>query len=224
MADAAEPVMARAQARLYSASMSADAPQPESDEALMQAFAAGDAAAFDMLYARHRRGLYGYLARLLPTEAGAADDLFQETWLRVARGRAAYRPRAAFRTWLFTIARHLAIDHLRRHRPVLASELLGVDAEAGDCDVDPLERIADDPSTQPDAQASARQQAQRLRDALAALPAVQREAILLREHGEHSLDEIARITGVNVETAKSRLRYAIGKLRGMLAPMKEPAP
>ncbi len=190
--------------------------QPDSDASLMQAFAGGEVAAFDALYARHRRGLHAYLSRLLPAGV-AADDLFQETWLRVARERHRYRPQAAFGTWLYTIARNLAIDQLRRHRPLLASELEAADGD-GDDDTGPLAQAPADAATQPEVQAMRREQTARLNAALAGLPAVQREAILLREQGGHSLHEIARITGVSDETAKSRLRYALNKLRRVLAP------
>ena len=206
--------------RIYSPPMSAEPDKPaeaRSDAALMAAFAAGEMAAFDALYARHRGALYAYLARLLPSSAGNVDDLFQEVWVRVTRERARYKPEAAFRTWLFTIARNLAIDLIRRHQPLLASELQHND-DAGD----PLEAIADDARPTPGEAIDGARMNQRLHDALASLPAVQREAILLREYGEHSLEDIARITGVNAETAKSRLRYALGKLRSLLMPYKEP--
>lgn len=206
--------------RLYSPPMSAAEPRAcddaRSDAALMAAFAAGEMAAFDVLYARHRRALYAYLARLLPPGAGSVDDLFQEVWIRVTRERGRYRPEAAFRTWLFTIARNLAIDLVRRHRPLLASEL-----QNAEDDGDPLERIADERRPSADEALDGKRMNARLHEALASLPAVQREAILLREYGEHSVEEIARITGVNAETAKSRLRYALGRLRSLLMPHKE---
>ncbi|MBX3685846.1 MAG: sigma-70 family RNA polymerase sigma factor, partial [Rhodocyclaceae bacterium] len=125
-------------------------------------------------------------------------------------------PEAAFRTWLFTIARNLAIDLVRRHRPLLASEL-----QNAEDDGDPLERIADERRPSADEALDGKRMNARLHEALASLPAVQREAILLREYGEHSVEEIARITGVNAETAKSRLRYALGRLRSLLMPHKE---
>ena len=207
--------------RVYSPPMSAPPPQASADSrtdaALMVAFAAGEMAAFDALYARHRGALYAYLARLLPPGTGSVDDLFQEVWIRVTRERARYRPEAAFRTWLFTLARNLAIDLIRRHRPLLASEL-----KQGDVEDDPLDALVDESRpTAEDAIDCARMQ-RRLHGALASLPAAQREAILLREYGEHSVEEIARITGVNAETAKSRLRYALAKLRSLLMPHTEP--
>ena len=208
------------QGRIYSLLMNAEpdrSAEARSDAALMAAFADGEMAAFDALYARHRGALYAYLARLLSPGAGSVDDLFQEVWIRVTRERARYRPEAAFRTWLFTIARNLTIDLVRRHRPLLASQLLH-----GDDDGDPLDRLADERRPSAEETLDAKRMNARLHGALASLPAVQREAILLREYGEHSIEDIARITGVNAETAKSRLRYALGKLRSLLMPYKEP--
>jgi RNA polymerase sigma-70 factor (ECF subfamily) len=186
-------------------------PPADSDEALMLAFAAGDLGAFEALYRRHRQGLYAFIARLLPGREVAVDDIFQEAWLAVARVRASYRPSAKFRTWLYQIARNRTIDLLREKRPLLASELWVVDDEA-----DPFGAIPDTTGPTPDVALDREQRAAALARALEALPAVQREAFLLREHGELPLEEIAMVTGVNVETAKSRLRYAVVKLRAAL--------
>ena len=177
----------------------------------MLAFAAGDMAAFDTLYGRHRRALYAFIARLLTGRDSAVDDVFQEAWLAVARSRATYRPTAKFRTWLFQIARNRTIDLLRERRPALASELTALADDA-----DPFDSIADPAAISPDAAIDRADKAAAIAQALAALPAVQREAFLLREHGDMPLEDIARVTGVNVETAKSRLRYAVAKLRAAL--------
>jgi len=178
----------------------------------MLAFARGDMAAFDVLYARHRNALHAFIARLLPTTREVAvDDVFQEAWLAVTRVRTSYRPTAMFRTWLFQIARNRAIDLLREKRPLLASELATTDNEP-----DPFAMLPDLASPSPEANLVRNDQGAAILRALEALPAVQREAFLLREHGELPLEEIARVTGVNVETAKSRLRYAVAKLRAAL--------
>ena len=197
-------------AGLYSASM-LDPAAPDSDEALMLAFAAGSITAFDELYARHRRGLHAFIVRLWGSQEVAVDDVFQDAWLAVTRARASYRPSAKFRTWLYQIARNRVIDRLREKRPVLASELRGPGDEG-----DFLDALPDSGSDAPERALERSDQAAALASALTALPAVQREVFLLRMEGDLSLGEIAHLTGVSLETAKSRLRYSIAKLRAAL--------
>ena len=176
------------------------------DEDLMLAYAAGDAAAFDMLYARHKGGLYRYVLRQC-VHAGVAEELFQDVWMNVLRARASYVPSARFATWLYRIAHNRLIDHWRATGQV---ELVSAGA---DDDTDPLDAIAAAREVEPDAQASARERSMRLNAACAALPAMQREAFLLHQEGGLELAEIAELTGAGVETVKSRIRYAVAKLR-----------
>ena len=101
----------------------------DSDENLMLRYAAGEAAAFDLLYGRYRVRLLRYLVRLTG-QAAVAEELYQDTWSRVIDARARYEPSARFAAWLFRIAHHLAIDHLRRSRPtVSADEVLIADLD-----------------------------------------------------------------------------------------------
>lgn len=181
-----------------------------SDEALMQQYAAGVMTAFDTLYHRHRSGLYGFIWQQC-RDQGLCDEVFQDTWLRVTRSRADYQPTAAFRTWLYQIARNRLIDLLRLRKP----ELLADGADDDDASADPYAAIASNDDG-PEEALDRKQQAMALQAAISALPAVQREAFLLREHAECTLEDIARLTGVNTETAKSRLRYAVNKLRAAL--------
>jgi RNA polymerase sigma factor (sigma-70 family) len=175
-----------------------------SDESLMLAFAAGQAAAFEQLYARHRGPLYRFLDRQL-RNAALTDELFQDVWQKVIVARSTWRPEAAFATWLFRIAHNRLNDHWRalKHRPPAPS-----DAE---------ERTArvPDPHT-PERTLSDFEQRRRLQLALAELPDEQREVLLLRLEQELTLEEIGEITGVGRETVKSRLRYAMDKLRARL--------
>lgn len=177
-----------------------------SDERLMLAYRDGDAGAFDSLYARYRSRLYRHLAHQCGNPR-LAEELYQDVWLRVIRARADYEPLAKFSTWLFRIAHHRLVDHYRQ---------LGRDALAAyddDADPDSLPAAAD---ANPARLAERRDTAERLAAALDALPAPQREAFLLAEEGGLSLEEIARATGTGRETVKSRLRYALGKLRHSL--------
>lgn len=181
---------------------------PRDDDAeLMLRYQAGDARAFDALYGRHKGSLYRYLLRQVGS-ASTANDLFQEVWMRVIASRQRYTPRARFATFLFRIARNCAIDHHRRARstPVDAQEdgALAIDTA-----------FAPD-HERPDFAMESRQRLFRLERALHALPREQREAFLLHEESGLDVMQIAQITEVGVETAKSRLRYAIGKLRRSL--------
>lgn len=177
-----------------------------SDEALMQAYAAGDADAFAELYGRYRLRLYGYLKRKLGRDAGRADELFQDCWTRVIAARARYQPKARFSAWLFRIAHNLLVDRLRQasNDPVAYADPEVLAETAVDADPQPVEVLIGE------------EQQARLRAAIAALPAEQRDCYLLREDGGLDLHEIAEITGVGLETAKSRLRYAIKALRAAL--------
>jgi len=180
----------------------------DTDEALMLRYAQGDAAAFDVLYARHRGGVFRYLLRQLSGNRAAAEELFQDVWMNLIGARDRYRVEAKFTTWLYTMAHNRLIDHYRRHRPL---ELVSLDGSGGEDD-DPPE-VAAPPTAQPDRVVQARQQAARLLALLDALPAAQREAFLLQEEGGLTLEEIARVTGSDREAVKSRLRYAMDKLR-----------
>ena len=182
-----------------------DGPDP-SDESLMLAYAAGEAAAFDQLYARHRTRLYRYLLRHLRDNA-LADECFQDVWQRVVAARAGWAPDAGFATWLYTIAHHRLGDHWRalKHRPAAPA-----DAELRTA------RVAD-PDT-PERVMSEFERRRQLQRALDALPPEQREVLLLRLEQELTLEEIGAVTGVGRETVKSRLRYAMDKLRAGWAP------
>lgn len=175
-----------------------------SDEILMQAWVAGDASAFEVLYRRHRSMLYGFLMRSLGRR-DQADDCFQDVWARVIRARDGYRPEAKFSTWLLQIAHHLLIDRHRRQRPEVPLDAVS----------EPEQQPGDDGS--PEAALSQFERHRRLRQAIAALPLEQRHALLLRLDQELSLEQIGEITGAGRETVKSRLRYAMDKLKEALS-------
>ena len=176
------------------------------DEDLMLSYAAGDAAAFEALYARHKGGVYRYLVRHCGN-AGTADELFQDVWMNVIRVRASYTPTAKFTTWLYRIAHNRLIDHWRATGRV---ELVSAGVDDDD---DPLDAIPGPRNDEPDVRAGAREIGARIKQALAALPAAQREAFLLHQEGGLELSEIAELTGAGIETVKSRIRYAQAKLR-----------
>lgn len=174
------------------------------DEDLMLRFREGEAAAFDVLYQRYRTPLFNFVTRSV-NERALGEDLYQEIWERLIAARSNYRPGHAFKAYLFRIARNRLIDHFRA-RAV------------------PAEPYADDAGYAADANMAARpdqnllrgETRKRLNRALLQLPWEQREVFLLRREYEHGVEEIADITGVEIETVRSRLRYAVRKLRAML--------
>ncbi|KRE99547.1 RNA polymerase subunit sigma [Frateuria sp. Soil773] len=176
------------------------------DAMLMLAYARGDLAAFEALYAKHRGTLYRFLLRSL-RDSHRADELFQETWSRVIASRARYQPQAKFSTWLLQIAHNLMVDSFRRQRPMAG----GDEAEIA------LAGAAVPEREQPDHALSEFERRRGLQRAIEQLPDEQRTAVMLRLEHELSLEEIAEITGTGRETVKSRLRYAMNKLRDVLA-------
>ena len=201
--------------------------EPTDDE-LMSAYARGDAAAFERLYTRHQAGLYRFVRRLLgPALAAQADEVFQDTWLKVVNARAQWAPQGAtFRTWLFTLAHHRVIDIWRRS---------GREVSVSTDDDTPWEPEGDAAWAQwPEARSPAphseelafwRRAGERLLRCLDELPLAQRSAFLLHHDDELPLADVARALEVGFETAKTRLRYAMSKLRvcmgAYLAPLQQ---
>ena len=172
----------------------------------MLAYAEGDLLAFEILYGRHRGTLYRFLLRSMRHRADA-DELFQETWSRLIAARERYRPEARFTTWLLKIAHNLIIDRHRRHRPQASPE----EAEAALRNLDAPE------SERPEHVLSEFEQRRRLQLALEDMPEEQRVAFLLRIESGLGLEEIGEITGAGRETVKSRLRYALARIRARFA-------
>jgi len=186
-----------------------------SDERLMLAYRAGDADAFTLLYRRHRGALYRYLARQCGNPA-LADELHQDVWCKVISARSEYEPLARFPTWLFRIARHRLIDHYRQHARHLLAHYQATAEEEGEEGEELIERLPAASEETPHVLHERHDTARRISLALAELPPLQREVFLLAEEGGLTLDEIAVATGCGRETTKSRLRYALGKLRRTL--------
>lgn len=187
----------------------------DSDAALMLRYRDGDARAFETLYQRHKGPLYRYLQRMCRNPE-VANDLFQEVWSKVIASRERYEPRAQFNTFLFRIAHNCAVDYFRRS---------GREHVAQTDEVTELEdQLPGEPSERPDAVLSETQLRESFRRALEQLPAEQRDVFLLYEETGLSLEEIGKVTGVAMETAKSRLRYALGKLRTALQPYRSIEP
>lgn len=189
-------------------------PRDLPDEDLMLAYVRGDTDAFDLLYARHEAGLYRFVRRLLGAGLSAqADEVFQETWLRIVSARATFQPQGArWRTWAFTIAHNLAMDRLR-----VSGREVGVDREEdGEDPLDWLAAQVEQVAPSSEDLAFWRAAGAQLLHCLDALPADQRAAFLLHHEDGASVEDLARRLSLPFETAKSRLRYALRKLRGCM--------
>ena len=167
-----------------------------SDDDLMIRFAGGNYPAFEALYARHKDAVYRYFLRV--TDAASSADAHQETWTRIVAHRQNYRPTGRFRAYLFTVAHNVLMDQFRRPAWETGSH---------------PEPVADG---SPESDASGVELATRLNLLIERLPVVQREALIMRKEAGLTIREIASITGVTEEGVKSRLRYAVNRLkRGM---------
>jgi RNA polymerase sigma-70 factor (ECF subfamily) len=170
----------------------------------------GDLDALSTLVTRYQNRLYRYLLRMVRQPA-EAEDLFQAVWIRVAEKIQQYDPHRNFEAWLFTLARNLAIDHLRRIRPESLDEPIG-DETSGETgtsrlqshDPAPIERIV------------ARERTSRIGESMETLSVVHREVLTLRFEEEMKLEEIAEVLNVPLSTVKTRLRRALDRLRGTM--------
>ncbi len=185
----------------------------DEDAKLMLRYRDGDAAAFSALYSRHKGPLYRYLLRQV-RNAGVAADLFQDVWSRLVATRGRYEARAKFATYLYRIAHNCTMDFFRR-------DLRRHPAAADDSEAPSPEPEVPE-SQRPDVIAEFAERQSALLAAVSALPQEQREAFLLHEETGLTIEEIARVTDVGVETAKSRLRYAVRKLKKSLLPAAFP--
>jgi len=190
------------------------------DEALMARYQQGDVAAFAELVARHEKRLWNFVRRFV-ADSATAEDLLQEVFLRVVRNAAEWQPSAKFTTWLYTIARNLCTDNARR----------GVFRKAYSLDQTPgaardesgphrIDKVAS-PDGNAEKAAMDREIATRVDQAVATLPVEQREVFLMREVMDMSFAEIATVTKTSEPTVKSRMRYALERLRVALEELRD---
>ncbi len=188
---------------------------PRSDETLMEAFREGDGLAFELLVHRHQRGLFNFLFRSVRNQA-RAEELLQELLLRVVRSKTRYARNAKFTTWIYTIARNLTVDEsrrakFRRHRSLDAPTRARGGEEGRtllsqmESQQVPVDEAADAPALR-----------RRLSAAINDLPDEQRQVFLMRQVGGLSFREIGDVVGAPENTVKSRMRYALEKLRQQL--------
>jgi RNA polymerase sigma-70 factor (ECF subfamily) len=184
----------------------------ESDERLMLLYQAGEGGAFEELLDRHRRKLFGYLLRML-RDPDQAEDAFQEVFLRIVKSRTRYHASASFTQWMYTIAHNLCIDRFRRqgHERLESLE----QSQSNDSDVTLSDRIPSANPSPEDGAAGAERRVM-LERAIMSLGPDKREVFILRERQGLSFKETARVLGIPVNTAKSRMRYALQDLRQYL--------
>lgn len=177
----------------------------QSDESLMQAYQGGNVQAFDLLYERYRLNLYRFMNRQLVADPDTLNELFQDVWLKLISSRDRYVVSASFKTYLFQIAHNTIRDYFRRQlvRKIIVPADENEEFEAT--------------SLLPAEDMQYQQTLQKFRHALNELPAEQREVFLLKEEAELSTAQIADITHVSTETVKSRMRYALKRLRQTLS-------
>ncbi len=180
----------------------------------MLAFKSGDARAFEVLVRRHRAAVFNFILRYTGQRA-RAEDLLQETWLKVVRSSQDYEPKARFTTWVYTIARNLCVDSARKES-YRQADSLDAPAMAEEGEGRALGESLPDGGQRPDRSAHNVRVRPLIQQALLALPEEQREVFVLREYSGVSFKDIAQVTGVPENTVKSRMRYALEGLRKKL--------
>jgi len=191
------------------------------DEELLARFQAGDRRAFGELLKRHKNGLYHFVLRHTRLPA-VAEDVVQDAFVRVVQNAQDFKHEARFSTWLYTIARNLCIDHMRKHALRKHPSLDQRSSQGGDGDEGPtLGELTADTNTDVERQATGTELKSRIARAVELLPEDQREVFLLREVSNLPFKEIAEVTGVPENTVKSRMRYALERLQEALAEYEE---
>lgn len=180
--------------------------QTLTDEQLVAAYAKGDNSAFDVLLHRHKAKLFNYILSMVK-DADVADDIFQETFVKaittIKQGR--YNDQGKFSAWLCRISRNLVIDSFRQEKNECAVSTDGVSYDIlnrADLSEGTIEDELIDLQIESD-----------IRTLIDNLPEVQREVLTMRFYRDLSFKEIAELTGVSINTALGRMRYAILNLR-----------
>jgi len=183
------------------------------DAELMLRVKEGDGASFGVLLEKHRASVIHFVYRLVQEQA-IAEELAQEVFLRVYRSRSSYAPTAKFKTWLFRIATHLALNWLRDERHARGQERL----DDGPADL-PARQISDRrPSVEQEMVHEVKRE--EIRRAVAALPEKQRAAVLMHKYEEMEYTQIAKVLGCSDSAVKSLLFRAYETLRARLAHME----
>jgi len=193
--------------------------EPNHDDKLVARYLAGDLAAFDELVARHKTGLFSYLRSMVGSKEDA-EDLLQETFLRVIAALPRYRAQGKFRAWIYRIARNLAHDRARRLMvagvPLRLATCNSAEAESGNI-------VFDLPDAGPNPRDAAMVHEKRdwIESAIQDLPEAQKEVFVLREYVGMPFKDIAALQRRPIGTVLARMHYALDKLRTGLEEERE---
>lgn len=182
------------------------------DAELMLRVKQGDGTSFGVLLEKHRASVTHFVYRLVQEQA-VAEELAQEVFLRVYRSRASYEPTAKFKTWLFRIATHLALNWIRDERHERGTERLD------DVPADVPARQVSDRRPSVEDQLVYQVKLAEIRRAVATLPDKQRAAVLMHKYEEMEYAQIAKVLGCSESAVKSLLFRAYESLRARLAHM-----
>ena len=186
------------------------------DEQLIHSYQKGEAEAFNVLYARYKNAIYHYFFRQVHTDS-IADELHQDVWLNIIKSASSFSQQSSFKTWLYKIAHNRLIDHYRQSsrqplhlvQPFTQQEDLTEKIPETDKQIE----TTNNQSSGPDEILQEQQTSNALLQGINSLPEEQKEVFLLHEKSALTLQEIALITESSFESTKSRLRYAVKKLR-----------
>ncbi|MDH5518431.1 MAG: sigma-70 family RNA polymerase sigma factor [Gammaproteobacteria bacterium] len=178
--------------------------QESSDEALMQAYAKNDQLAFNVLYERYRLSLYRYMFKQTSMPEAVLNELYQDVWLKLINSRSQYQVKASFKTFLYQIANNTLKDYYRRESVRSIMSNLEDDTQIQDKAKLPDDRLQEN------------ELMEKFRQALNELPQDQRDVFLLREEAGLTSVQIAEVMQVSLDTVKSRMRYAVSRLKEII--------
>lgn len=176
----------------------------------MVRYVAGDHRAFQTLMNRHQRRVYGYIFKFYYNQE-KASEMFQESFYKIIRGAASFDPSQKFTSWMYTVVRNTVLDDFKKRK--LRVRSLEEPLIAGEADRTLFDIVPDAHSKEGEKEARAAQLKAKLRDALNKMNSDQREVFLMRYEDGIPFEEIATIMGCPVNTAKTRMRYALEALR-----------